>query len=342
MKEAKRLKKIANKNNKNTYDALIDIVSYPENIKYYSCDREDYTELSLNALNNNGETLKYISPLCKDYPYLCEYAIKNLGIYKFLLIDDSVSNYKELGIKAITDDPYIVASLRKDSKHYYFFWKYATMICYKVLLLIEEKDKELFPLIAKVLDVEPKAILYINCNLSIYNNLCKFAYSKDPESIIFMDINRIEKKLALEFIKRNPQEIKFLDRNVSYYKEACKLAVGLDAKMFDYVYIGYCDTNEDELNFAFELIDIAKKDYPDIMEHPNGIYALFQKNKLNKEKIISSCNEINDELFTQIDGIEQENEILAKQFFMAVRSEIKAVKPTSCLSNECPIRTKTR
>ena len=341
MKEAKRLKKIANKNNKNTYDALIDIVSYPENIKYYSCDREDYNELVLNALNNNAETIKYVSPLCKDYPYFCEYAV-NQSIHSFLLIDDSVSNYKNLGIKVIIDNPYMVASLRKKSKYYYFFWKFASMICYKVLHYIDEDDKELFPLLAQVLDVEPKAILYINSNLPIYNNLCKFAYSKNPESVIFMDINRVERKLVLEIIKRNPQEIKFLDRKVSYYKEACKLAVGLDAKMFDYVDIGRCDADEDELNFAFELIDIAKKDYPDIMEHSNGIYALFQKNKLNKEKIISSCNEINDELFKQIDAIEQENEILAKQFFTVARSEIKSAKPASCLSNECPIRTNTR
>ena len=118
MKEAKRLKKIANKNNKNTYDALIDIVSYPENIKYYSCDREDYNELVLNALNNNAETIKYVSPLCKDYPYFCEYAV-NQSIHSFLLIDDSVSNYKNLGIKVIIDNPYMVASLRKKSKYYY-------------------------------------------------------------------------------------------------------------------------------------------------------------------------------------------------------------------------------
>ena len=73
---------IEKKNKKTTFYAKVDIVEDTENIKYYSYDREDYTELALTALENNLESIRYISPLCKDYPMLCEKAVKGLSIKK--------------------------------------------------------------------------------------------------------------------------------------------------------------------------------------------------------------------------------------------------------------------
>ena len=84
----------------NTFNAKVDIVTAPDNIKHYSQKRNDYTELALTAIKQKANVIKYISPSYKDYSILCDEAI-NQDYETFLLIKDSVSNYKQLGIKAI-------------------------------------------------------------------------------------------------------------------------------------------------------------------------------------------------------------------------------------------------
>ena len=58
-----------------TFDAKVDIVINPKNIRNYSLERNDYTELALAAIKQRANVIKYISPSYKDYFILCEEAI---------------------------------------------------------------------------------------------------------------------------------------------------------------------------------------------------------------------------------------------------------------------------
>ena len=100
----------------NTFNAKVDIVTSPDNIKHYSQERNDYTELALIAIKQKANVIKYISPSYKDYSILCDEAI-NQDCKTFLLIKDSVSNYKQLGIKAIMKYPFLVTNLAKEMKN---------------------------------------------------------------------------------------------------------------------------------------------------------------------------------------------------------------------------------
>ena len=93
--------------NKSTFDAKVDIVISPDNIKYYSLEREDFTELAFVAIKNKPSTIRLIPFDYKDYAFLCEEAIKQ-DISVFLYINFKVSNYKELGTIAISKIPYMV------------------------------------------------------------------------------------------------------------------------------------------------------------------------------------------------------------------------------------------
>ena len=93
-----------------TFNAKVDIVVSPDNIKNYSQERNDYTELALTAIKQKASVIKYISPSYKDYPILCDEAI-NQDFKTILLIEDSVSNYKQLGIKAIIKYPFLMSLL---------------------------------------------------------------------------------------------------------------------------------------------------------------------------------------------------------------------------------------
>ena len=93
-------------------------------------------------------------------------------------------------------------------------------ICYKVLWYIKEENKELFPLINKAIQQEPLAIFYVDSRISIYSKLCSIAYSKNKESIKYMDINYVDKYLVFEIVRNEPEKVRYLDRNKEYYKEA--------------------------------------------------------------------------------------------------------------------------
>ena len=81
-------------------------------------------------------------------------------------------------VKAIMKYPFLVTNLAKEINDYYFFWKLAISICYKVLCCIDEDKKELFPLIEKAIHQEPLAIFHVDSRISIYSKLCNIAYNK--------------------------------------------------------------------------------------------------------------------------------------------------------------------
>ena len=340
MKNSKKLKKIANKNNKNTFDAIVDIVSYPENIQYYSHEREDYTELALNAIRNNEETVQYVSPLCKDYAYLCEEAVSH-DMFTFFMIDDNVSNYKELGIKSIASFPFFVRNLKKNQKYYHSFWRFAISQCYKVLSYIDESRKELFGLIAETLDNEPHAILYVDSNISVYNNLCRFAYSKDSSSATYMCVNKVDESLALKIIGLYPEKLSDLNSDKPFYKKACKIAVSLYGEAFKFVDVV---SLSDDLEFLFELIEIAKQTYPSIVEHSNVFYVLCKENEKKQQDYFKTNPKPNEEFMDKSVKLNNEYIYLSKRYKEAckIENEMSRLAKTNSSVHECPFKTRTR
>ena len=322
----------------NTFNAKVDIVTSPDNIKHYSQERNDYTELALIAIKQKENVIKYISPSYKDYSILCDEAI-NQDCKTFLLIKDSVSNYKQLGIKAIMKYPFLVSDLAKEIKDYYFFWELAVSICYKVLCRIDEDKKELFPLIEKAIHQEPLAIFHVDSKISIYSKLCNIAYSKNKESIKYMDINYVDKNLVFEIINNEPEKVKYLDRSKDYYKEAWKLALGLNGQLIKY--IDYSST-EDDLSYLFELINIAEKSAPEIVDYSIVLNALRLENRKRKERLISTPNILGNNIYKLLKEIDDEYELLSKEYKEVLIAEMKE-KP-SINSNpipDCPIKMKT-
>ena len=322
----------------NTFNAKVDIVTSPDNIKHYSQERNDYTELALIAIKQKANVIKYISPSYIDYSILCDEAI-NQDYETFLLIKDSVSNYKQLGIKAIMQYPFLVTNLAKERNDYYFFWELAISICYKVLCCIDEDKKELFPLIEKAIQQEPLAIYHVDSRISIYSKLCNIAYRKNKESIKYMDINCVDKYLVFEIINNEPEKVKYLDRSKDYYKEAWKLALSLNGQLIKY--IDYSST-EDDLSYLYELINIAEKSAPEIVDYPIVLNALRLENRKMKERLISTPNILGNNIYKLLKEIDDEYELLSKEYKEALIAEMKE-KPSinSNPISDCPIKMKT-
>ena len=340
MKKSKQLKKLENKNNKNTFDAKVDIVEDTRNIQYYSYEREDYTELALVALENNVEAIRYISPLARDYKMLCEKAIKE-DSSTFKYISESSPNYKELGIKAIINNPHLVLGIDRNNRNYFFFWKLAISQCYSILYEINEKRERLYPLIATALDQEPNAIYYVNSNIPVYGNLCKFARSKDKESVVNMDINKIDEKYALEAIELKPEKIEYLSSTKEIYKTACKKAISLNGNLINNVDYMYMIEN---LDFFFELIEIAKDNAPEIVESPRVLFALVLKNRQNKMNIINQHKDSEKDISEIIKNLDSECEKLYNECLEKVRIEKDNRRNTNNFAwrrHECPIKIKT-
>lgn len=324
---------IEKKNKKTTFYAKVDIVEDTENIKYYSYDREDYTELALAALENNLESIRYISPLCKDYSMLCEKAVKGRS-NNFLYIDESVSNYKELGIKAISENPRVVLGIDLNNRYYVFFWKWAISQCYSILGEIDKKRERLYPVIAKALDEEPNAIYYVNSDIIVYNNLCRFAYSKDNESVIYMDINKVDKKYVMEIIKRQPDRIKNLDNSKYFYDDAVKLAVSLNSNLITQIESCYL---EDNIELASELINIVKNNNLKPLEETLKLYISYIE-IIQKQKIILNSNDITDEeKAKQLKVLENELKELEKQYIEKTYSEMETSTTIDYYKRKCPI-----
>lgn len=326
------------KSDNNTFNAKVDIVTSPDNIKHYSQERNDYTELALTAIKQKANVIKYILPSYKDYSILCDEAI-NQDYETFLLIKDSVSNYKQLGIKAVVKDFFLVTRLAKEIKDYYFFWELAVSICYRILWCIDEDKKELFPLIERVIQQEPLAIFHIDSRISIYSKLCNIAYSKNKESIKYMDINCVDKYLVFEIINNEPEKVKYLDTSKDYYKEAWKLALSLNGQLIKN--INYSST-EDDFDYLFELINIAEKSAPEIVDYPIVLNTLCLENRKRKKRLISTPNIIGNNIYKLLKEIDDEYELLSKEYKEALIAEIKE-KP-SINSNpipDCPVKVKT-
>lgn len=321
-----------------TFNAKVDIVTSPDNIKYYSQRRNDYTELALTAIKQKANVIKYISPSYKDYFILCDEAIKQ-DYETFLLIKDSVSNYKQLGIKVIIKYPFLIADLAKEIKYYYFFWELAVSICYRVLWCIKEDKKELFPLIEKAIQQEPLAIVHVDSRISIYSKLCNIAYSKNKESIKYMDINCVEKYLVFEIINNEPEKVKHLDTSKDYYKEAWKLALSINGQLIKN--IDYSST-EDDLDYLFELINIAEKSVPEIVDYPIVLNALCLENRKREERLISTPNIIGNNIHKLLKEIDDEYELLLKEYKEAIIAEMKE-KPSINFNSipDCPVKVKT-
>ena len=312
--------------NNTVFNAKVDIVTSPDNIRFYSSKRDEYTELALTAIKQKASVIKYISPSYKDYSILCEEAI-NQDYKTFLLINDGTSNYKQLGIKAIIKNPFIVLDLNKEMKYYNFFWELAIAVCYKVLWHIGEDKKELFPLIEKAIQQEPLAISYVDSRISIYNELCNMAYSKNKETIKRMDINFVDEYLVFEILKKEPEKIKDLDNSKDYYKEAWKLVLSIDGKLIKHYYPYTEDNEEENLDALFELIDIAKKNAPEIVNYPIALNALCLRNRQKKEKLLSTLNISENNINKLLKEIDDEYKLLSKKCSEAIWAEIREKKP---------------
>ena len=322
----------------NTFNAKVDIVTSPDNITHYSQERNDYTELALTAIKQKANVIKYISPSYKDYSILCDEAI-NQDCKTFLLIKDCVSNYKQLGIKAIMKYPFLVTNLAKEINDYYFFWELAISICYKVLCCIDEDKKELFSLIEKTIHQEPLAIFHVDSRISIYSKLCNIAYNKNKESIKYMDINYVDKNLVFEIINNEPAKVRYLDWSKDYYIEVWKHALSLNGQLIKNIYYS---SAEDNLDYLFELINIAEKSASDIVHYPIVLNALCLENRKMKERLISTPNIIGNNIYKLLKEIDDEYELLSKEYKEALIAEMK--EKLSINSNpipDCPIKVKT-
>lgn len=326
------------RSNNNTFKAKVDIVTSPDNIKHYSQERNDYTELALTAIKQKANVIKFISPSYKEYSILCDEAV-NQDCETFLLINDSVSNYKQLGVKAIVKYPFLVSGLTKNIKYYYFFWKLAVSICFRVLHCIDEDKTELFPLIEKAIQQEPLAIFHVDSRISIYSKLCNIAYSKNKESIKYMDINCVDKCLVFEIINKEPEKVKYLDTSKDYYKEAWELALSLNGQLIKN--INYSST-KDDLDYLFELINIAEKSAPEIVHFPIVLNALRLDNRKRKERLINNPNIIGNNIYELLKEIDNEYELLSKEYKEALIAEMK--EKSSINYNyipDCPVKVKT-
>ncbi len=324
-----------------TFGAKVDIVTIPDNIRNYSSKRYDYSELALTAIRQKPDVIKYISSSYKDYYILCKEAV-DLDCKTFLLIKDSVSNYKQLGIEAVMKAPFLVLSLNKEIKYYYFFWELDIFMCYEVLMYIDEENNLLFPLIERVIQQEPLAIFYVDNKISIYSKLCNIAYAKNKESIKYMNINCVDKYLVMEIIRKEPEKIKYLDTKNDYYEEAWKLALSINGQLIDDFYY-FSIKERDELDNLFELIDIAKNSSPEIINYPVVLYALYLENRKMKKKILSTSNILGDNLYELLKKLDDEYELLLKEYKKILREEIRNESDVqSKIVYDCPIKGKIR
>ena len=266
--------------NKSTFDAKVDIVISPDNIKYYSLEREDFTELAFVAIKNKPSTIRLIPFDYKDYAFLCEEAIKQ-DISVFLYINFKVSNYKELGTIAISKIPYMVQYVPKDSKYYYYFWELAISCSNKSLRFIDNKREELFPLVIETIQKDALSIFYVDSNISIYSKLCKIA-SNNKKSLEYMDINKVDKELVFEILKMNPYRIRYLDSDKEYYLEACKLVLAIDENSINYINSLFLHNN---LEFFINILENVKEKNPNLINNFTVINLLCINNRKTKEKL---------------------------------------------------------
>ncbi len=315
-----------------TFNAKVEIVTYPDSIRLYSQEREDYTELALTAIKQKPSVIRYISPSYKDYSMLCDEAV-SLDYNVFLLVKDSASNYKQLGIKAILQYPFLVADLAKELEHYLFFWELAISTCYKILSSIDEEKQELFPLVEKAIEEEPLAISYVSNELSIYNKLCNMAYSKNKDSATHIDINNVDKDLAMEIIRNNPEIIKYLNSQKDYYDEACKLALSINGQLIKSIYV---PVSVDKLDYVFELINIAQATAPEIADYPLVLYASILDNRRKKEELLCTPNAVDNNAIKLLDN---EHAALSEAYKEAILAEMHEKAPVDYNStSDCPIK----
>ena len=98
-----------------------------------------------------------------------------------------------------------------------------------------------------------------------------------------MDINKINDNYVLEAIELKPEKIKYLSSHKDIYEVACKRAIILNGNLIndvDYMYM------MENLEFFFELVEIAKIDTPEIEKSPRVLFAQLLKNRQEKMNLI--------------------------------------------------------
>ena len=330
---SKKKKKAEN----NTFQAKVDIVTDPNHIRNYSSERKDYTELALVAINNKPKIIKFISSNYKDYAYLCEEAIKE-DVNVFPFISDTINNYKNIGTKAIVKNPYLVSYVKKSSDYYLFFWKLAISICYKILQLIDEDRKELYPLIEESIKQEPKAILFVNNELPIYGDLCRIAHTINQDSASYMDINKVDKEILLSSLRKNPDNIRYLDHESEFYLDGWKTALQIDGSLIRYLDWDFIDKKKEEY---FELLSLAAESNHEVADYPSVINSFRIYNRKLKASLEKSKNYLGNNLYKLLRDLDIEYDKLTKDLIAAEQKEINQFKSQYIGANvtysDCPI-----
>ena len=198
--------------------------------------------------------------------------------------------------------------------------------------MIDEENSELFPLIFKSIIQEPNAIFFVNSNISIYNDLCKIANNKNSNSKSYMDINKLDKELVFEILKKEPSKIRYLNNTKEYYLEACEMVLKIDGTQIKNI-CASLSTNNQEI--FYKLLNIAKEKNPEVINYPNVINLMRIFNRKTKETIENNCpdNKI-------LNDLDLEYKALTKRLIEAENNESNNKKENETIIHDCPIKKK--
>lgn len=356
---------MSNNINKRKINDLVNIVSSPNNIEKYDVSCNYYTELAITAVKQAPKLIAKISKQCSDYfeigkiaIYEDPWQIKNIDsnyckydlLAKFAVhknpsaiqfVNSSASSYLELCKYSLLINPEFINFIDKKSKDYYNIWNFTLKVCYKILIYIDKDDTELFPLVYNAIKEEPNAIYYVNSNLDIYPELSKLAYKINPESITNMDINRVDKNIVFEILKREPTEIKILsERNdKDFYTKACTITLEIDGSLIRYI---SCKIFENDLESYFDLVNIAQKTCFDVAKYSTVLNAMIKQNRSFKSKLLNSPNILGNNIFGLLDNVDKEYKELKDAYVVAIDNGFKEAKANNCINeyslDDCPIR----
>ena len=194
-------------------------------------------------------------------------------------------------------------------------------------------------MLIKAIEQEPLAIFFVDSNISIYNELCELAFSKNKSSVRYMNINRVSTALVFEILKDEPERFKYLNRNKGCYNEACKMVLSLNGSLIKYVYYPNLDDNLDQY---FELITIAEKSNPEIADSSDVLYALCLYNRKRKQELLNTSNILGNNIFKLLDDLDDEYELLLAKYVKALEKPITSLRDDDRSvfksSQDCPIK----
>lgn len=357
---------------KNSYERkkfndLVAIVSNPNCISKYDLSCAYYTELALSAVKQKPKIISKIIKECPDYFEICKtailedpYQIKNVDVsydkYDMLaklavskcggaiiFVNVNAQSYFDLCKLSLLENPEYINLINKKSKDYYNIWEYALKICYSLLRYIGKEDITLFPLIIDSIKTEPNSIYFVNRDIEIYPKLANIAYKLNPESTIYMDINRVEKTIVFEILKRNPEKIKVLsDKNdKEFYKESCKISLRADGSLIRYI---SSDVFESNLDDYFELTSIAQQTFFEIDKYSTVLDAMIKQNRLFEKRLTENPNILGNNIYSLLDEVDREYSELKKDYVTAISLEFDEIKRNSYKheydNDFCPVKKK--